>query len=67
MFIVEPWRRNNSDEELRAVRVGPGIGHGHGVRPVVFQLRMKLVGEILRPDRLPAGAVAERIALNENE
>jgi hypothetical protein len=33
MFVVQPGRGNQSDEELRTVGVGPRIRHAHRVRP----------------------------------
>lgn len=46
------------DEELAAVGVGAGVGHAHGVGPVVLELRAELVRELAAPDALAARARA---------
>jgi len=47
------------DEELRAVGVGPGVGHRQQARLVVLQ-REVLVDELAAVDRLAARAVVRR-------
>jgi len=53
---VEPGGHDGGDEELGAVGVGAGIGHGEQERLVVGELEV-LVGELLAVDRLAAGAL----------
>lgn len=43
VFVVQPRRRHDGDEELRPVCVGSAVGHGHRVGPVVAQRRVELV------------------------
>lgn len=52
------YRRRECDEELTAVGVGAGVGHAHGVRPVVLQVRLELVRELAAPYTLATGARA---------
>ena len=59
VLVVEPGRGRGGDEELRAVRAGPRVGHRQRVRPVVPQRAVELVLELVAPDGRPAGAVAE--------
>lgn len=35
MLVIQPARRSRSDEELRTVGLGPGVGHADGVRSIV--------------------------------
>ena len=66
MLLVQPGRFLGGDEELRAVGVGPGVGHADRVRLVVAQ-RGEFVGELGAPDGFAAGAVAERVAGLDHE
>src|SRR5690349_11000588 len=47
VLVVEPGRRGHSDEELAAVGIRPGIGHGQQAGFGVLQLGMKLIGELV--------------------
>lgn len=40
VLSVEPRGDNGGDEELRAVGVGSGVGHGEEVRLVVLELEV---------------------------
>lgn len=51
-----PCRLLGADEELGAVGVGPGVGHGQDARPGVLQLEV-LVRKLVAVDRLPSGSV----------
>jgi hypothetical protein len=53
---VQPRGNNGGDEELGAVGVGAGVGHGEQTRLVVLQLEV-LIGELLTVDGLAASAV----------
>src|SRR5215203_5867331 len=44
---VEVWRRTDRNEELRAVRARPGVGHGKHVRLRELQLGVELVLELV--------------------
>ena len=57
MLAVEPGGIDGADEELGAVGVGPGVGHGEhpGGRVVAHEL---LVGELVAVDGLASGPVA---------
>ena len=54
---VEPWSRLEGDEELRAVGVGAGVGHGQEVGLRVGELEV-LVVELVAVDGLAASAVS---------
>merc|ERR1711879_967243 len=54
---VEPRGDDGGDEELGAVGVGAGVGHGEEERLVVGELEV-LVGELLAVDGLSTSAVA---------
>lgn len=54
--VVQPRSLHRGDEELRAVRVGTGVGHRHDAGPGVLQGEV-LVLEFVAVDRLAAGAV----------
>ncbi len=54
---VQPGGLGRAQEELRAVGVGAGVGHGEDPRAGVLQLEV-LVGELVAVDGLAAGAVA---------
>jgi len=60
MLAIQKRCRGARDEELTAVGVGPGVGHGEQTRDVVFVLK-GLVGEatggVLGEDGGGAGAV----------
>ena len=55
------------DEELTAVRVGPGVGHADDPALVVPQRRPDLVVELAPPDARPALARAQGVARLEDE
>lgn len=57
VLAVQPRRHDRGDEELGAVGVLAGVGHGQQERAVVLELEV-LVGELLSVDALAAGAVA---------
>ena len=65
--IIEPWRRDSGDEELTAVGIGACIGHRDGIRSIVLEILAELVFELLAPQRLAAGPVAERVSALEHE
>ena len=54
-------------EGLRAVGVGPRVGHRDGEGAVVAERAVELVLELVPPDRGAAGAVAERVARLHHE
>ena len=58
MLIIQPRGRHDRDEKLRAIGVGPGIGHAECVGMVVLQRRMELVLKLPAPNGLPARSVA---------
>ena len=49
------------DEELRAVGVGAGVGHGEEERTVVLELEV-LIGELLTIDGLTAGTLQSAVS-----
>jgi hypothetical protein len=51
VLAVQPGGDNGSDEELRTVGVGPGVGHGEEERSVVSELEV-LIGELVAVDGL---------------
>ena len=53
---IEPLRLGHCDEELAAVGVGPGVGHGQEAGAGVLQVKV-LVAEGAAVDGLAAGAV----------
>jgi len=53
---VQPRGDDGGDEELRAVGVGAGVGHGQQTGAVVLQLEV-LIGKLLAVDGLAASAV----------
>lgn len=53
---VEPRGDNSGDEELRAVGVGSGVGHGQQTGAVVGELEV-LVGELLTIDGFSTSAI----------
>ena len=58
VLAVEVRLRADGDEELRAVRAGPGVGHGQQVRLVEDQIGMDFVVRTCSPDRrcpVPSG------------
>jgi hypothetical protein len=57
VLAVEPGGGDGADEELGAVGVGPGVGHGEDAGAGVLADEL-LVGELLAVDGLAAGAVA---------
>lgn len=80
MFAVEPRRGREGDEELAAVRVGPGVGHGQDAGAGVLELRRlggggggggwyqgDLVLEFLAVDGGAAAAGAGRVAALDHE
>ena len=48
---VQPRSLHGAEKELRAVGVGPGVGHAQNTRPGVLQLKV-LVFELVSVDRL---------------
>lgn len=48
----------DSDEELGAVGVGPGVGHRDGVGTIVPEVLVELVNKVVAPDGLTTGAIA---------
>jgi len=57
VLSVQPAGNDSGDEELRAVCVGAGVGHGEQAGLGVLELEV-LVLELLAVDGLAAGAVA---------
>jgi len=57
VLSVQPTGDNSGDEELRAVCVGAGVGHGEQAGLGVLELEV-LVLELLAVDGLATGAVA---------
>jgi len=57
VFAIQPSRLRRAEEELRAVGVGAGVGHGEDALAGVLE-REVLVGELLAVDALAARAVA---------
>jgi len=57
VLSVQPAGDNSGDEELRAVCVGAGVGHGEQAGLGVLELEV-LVLELLAVDGLATGAVA---------
>src|ERR1035437_2744171 len=55
VLIVEPRGGGDGDEELAAVGVGSGVGHGEEAVARVFQSGVELVGEFVAGSA-PAGA-----------
>src|SRR5690606_12622764 len=62
--VVQPRRRADGDEELRAVRARAGVGHRQQVGPVELQLGVELVLELVAG---AAGAGAERATALDHE
>ena len=56
MAAVEPRGDDGGDEELGAVGVGPGVGHGEEEGLVVGELEV-LVGKLLAVDGFAAGSL----------
>lgn len=56
MLAVEPVGLDGAEEELRAVGVWAGVGHGENAWASVLE-REVLVGELFAVDRLAAGTV----------
>jgi len=59
MLAIQPARHHGRDEELGAVGVLAGVGHGQQSGLLVLEVEV-LVGKLLAVDGLPAGAVAVR-------
>lgn len=57
MGTIEPRSDDRGDEELRAVGVLAGVGHGEDTGLGVLQLEV-LILELLAVDRLSTGAVS---------
>ena len=63
---VIAYRRNDSNEKLRAVRVGTSVRHAESVGSIVLQVGMKFILEFATPDRLATSAVAwTKMYINE--
>ena len=62
--VVEPGRRHHGDEELAAVGVGAGVGHGQQARLVELAAALELVLELVAR---AAGAATERVAALDHE
>eukprot|EP00760_Papus_ankaliazontas_P038395 PhM_4_TR9117/c0_g1_i1/m.30734 len=62
VLAIKPRRRGRADEELRAVRVGAGVGHGQAAEAgVLAGLTLEaLVAELLAINGLAAGSVSVR-------
>jgi len=58
---IKPRARHSCDEELRAVRVWPRIGHRKAERTIMLQVLIDFVLEFLAPDRDPSSPIAVRI------
>lgn len=56
MAAIEPRGHDSGYEELRAVGVRAGVGHGEKEGPVVLELEV-LVGKLLAVDGLSTGAL----------
>ena len=50
VFVVQPRRWANSDEELTSIAVGSSVGHRNRVRTIVLQVRRELIFEVISPD-----------------
>lgn len=57
MLAIQPRGLCGTDEELGAVSVGAGVGHGEDARPRVLLYKV-LIGKLLAVDRLSTGTVA---------
>ncbi|OIC23906.1 hypothetical protein A7L51_18925 [Acinetobacter baumannii] len=67
VLAVQPAGLDGADEELGAVGVSSGVGHGEDTRSSVLQVEV-LVGELLAVDALTTGAVAAgEVATLEHE
>src|SRR5712691_12220157 len=64
VLAVQPGRRHDRDEELRAVGAGSGVRHGQQVRPVERKVWMDFVGELVAGS---AAAGSERVAALDHE
>ena len=56
MLSVKPGSDDGGDEELRAVRVGAGVGHREEEGAVMLQLEV-LIGELLAVDGATTSAL----------
>jgi hypothetical protein len=61
VLAVQPRCRREGYEELRAVRIGTGVGHAENTGAAVLELRRNLVFEFLAVDRFAASSRARRI------
>lgn len=59
VLAIEPGSLDGSDEELRAVSVGAGVGHGQETRTSVLVDKV-LVGKLLAIDGFATSAIAAR-------
>lgn len=62
VLAVQPRRGRQRDEELTAVGVGPGVGHGQDPRARVLEVLPDLVLELVAINRRAAPARASRVA-----
>jgi hypothetical protein len=56
MFAIQPCGLDGAEEELGAVGVWSGVGHGEHARTSVCELEV-LVGELFTVDGLSAGTI----------
>lgn len=57
MLAIQPRRVSRADEELRAVGVGAGIGHGQGTEATMLETEI-FIGELLTIDRFATRAIS---------
>jgi hypothetical protein len=67
MLAVQPRCRRKRYEELRAVRIGAGVGHAENARAAVLEVRRDLVFELVAVDGIAASPRARRIPALDHE